>query len=208
MYKFTNPRGNLVCNCSCPSHTQQNALVVPPQHFALKGLTMQIWNNPKQVFYIGNSPYRLTHKSMKEWHNMNHFPIFNLIFLVFSKEWKRISDTNPGKEEAMLEFVRLLDAVCPAFRDHMNRKRHLELPRQRIFIDKDVARLVFVILTSIRIIYKYCHVSHPLLLISVLSLMNTVYSKSTDEAIARLHSMSNGPESVSKEDLLKFEQQK
>jgi hypothetical protein len=33
-----------------------------------------------------------------------------------------VSETHPGKEQAMLEFVRLLDAICPTFRNHVNEK--------------------------------------------------------------------------------------
>lgn len=44
----------------------------------------------------------------------------------FRKEWKKLSETNPGKEQSMLEFIRLLDAICPTFRTHVQEQTGMD----------------------------------------------------------------------------------
>ncbi|KAI6228915.1 hypothetical protein M3Y99_01171100 [Aphelenchoides fujianensis] len=43
-------------------------------------------------------------------------------------EWKKLGDV--GKEEAMIEFVRLLDVVCPAFKPFAKEQAALEAPKK------------------------------------------------------------------------------
>ncbi|KAI1719416.1 acyl coA binding protein [Ditylenchus destructor] len=52
---------------------------------------------------------------------------FDLVGNDVRKEWKKLGDLSP--DAAMLEFVRLLDAVCPTFRPHIKEQRALEAPK-------------------------------------------------------------------------------
>ncbi|KAH7714284.1 Acyl-CoA-binding protein [Aphelenchoides avenae] len=54
---------------------------------------------------------------------------FDLVGNDSAKEWKKLGDVSA--EQAMLEFVRLLDAVCPAFKPHIKEKAALEGPKRR-----------------------------------------------------------------------------
>ncbi|KAE9556663.1 hypothetical protein FO519_000069 [Halicephalobus sp. NKZ332] len=49
---------------------------------------------------------------------------FDLVGNDASKEWRKLGTL--GREEAMLEFVRLLDVVCPPFKPTINEKAALE----------------------------------------------------------------------------------
>lgn len=50
--------------------------------------------------------------------------IFYVNGFFFSKEWQKLGDLS--REEAMLEFVRLLDVVCPTFKPHINERAAIE----------------------------------------------------------------------------------
>uniref|UniRef100_A0A7E4VVC6 ACB domain-containing protein n=1 Tax=Panagrellus redivivus TaxID=6233 RepID=A0A7E4VVC6_PANRE len=49
---------------------------------------------------------------------------FDLVGNDANNEWKKLGDL--PQEQAMLEFVRLLDVVCPTFKPHINEKAALE----------------------------------------------------------------------------------
>jgi acyl-CoA-binding protein len=49
---------------------------------------------------------------------------FDLVGNDANKEWQKLGDLS--REEAMLEFVRLLDVVCPTFKPHINERAAIE----------------------------------------------------------------------------------
>uniref|UniRef100_A0A914DCX9 Golgi resident protein GCP60 n=1 Tax=Acrobeloides nanus TaxID=290746 RepID=A0A914DCX9_9BILA len=55
---------------------------------------------------------------------------FDLVGNDSKREWKKLGDLS--QDQAMLEFVRLLDVVCPAFKPHIQEKLAIENSKQSI----------------------------------------------------------------------------